>query len=114
MSSFHRKLLTTLLLLKAGEIITYYYKIIKLLFITSYLGPQHSYFPLALWVCFHSLLEVREQAEDHNQLESQEEAEAYLIIHADDCQEPLFHGFSYLAKVYCRAVWARRVGAEGT
>lgn len=55
-------------------------------FISLYIVPQFSDFPLLLGVVFHSLLEVSERAEDHSQPESQTEAEAYLIIHADGCQ----------------------------
>lgn len=84
------------------------------MFISLYVVPQCSDFPLSLWVGFHSLLEIPEWAEDHRQPKSQTEADAYLIIHADGWQWPFVHGFSYVAEVPCRATWARRVGAEGT
>lgn len=65
----------SLWLLKAGKI-----------FISLHIGPQHYYFPLALWAGFRSLMEVLEKAEDHNQPENQSEAIVYLIIHTDDTQ----------------------------
>lgn len=55
------------------------------MFINLYIGPQHYYFPLTLWVVFHNLLEILEQAEDYNQPKSQAE-ETYLIVHTDDSQ----------------------------
>lgn len=64
----------TFWLLKAGK-----------MFINLYIGPQHCYFPLTLWVVFHNLLEILEQAEDYNQPKSQAE-ETYLIVHTDDSQ----------------------------